>query len=138
MNRTAIATLASCLVLAACSSDGDNSKVRVTDGPGATKVGEAVNGPMTDGQIRAALGGKTFQYTKPSGNGLATFNADGTMELQDDTRGTLTGSWRASGGALCESLNPGQGLPDGQPESCQTVNNSGDAIYAGKDRYSGV
>jgi hypothetical protein len=129
---------AACLALAACSSDGDNSKVRVLSGPGGTKPGDAVNGPMSDGEIRAALGGRTFQYTKPAGNGLATFNPDGTMELQDDTRGTLTGSWRASGGALCETLNPSPDAPNGAPELCQKVNNSGDAIYAGKDRYSGV
>ena len=131
--------IAGCLLLCACSTNGgDNSKVRITDGPGATKVGEQVNGPMTDSEIRAAFGGKTFQYTKPAGNGIATFNADGTLEIQDDTRGSLTGSWRASGGALCEALNPGDSLPGGAPEVCQKVNNSGDAIYAGKDRFAGV
>ena len=136
--KSAILAVAA-LGLAACATGGgDNSKVRITNGPGATPVGQAVNGPMTDGEIRAAFGGKTFQYTKAAGNGIATFNADGTTEIQDDTRGSLTGSWRASGGALCEALNPSASLPEGAAEVCQKANNSGDAIYAGKDRFAGV
>jgi hypothetical protein len=138
--KTAFLMAAACLLLAACAGGGggDNSKVRITDGPGGTRPGDPVNGPMTDGEIRSAFGGKTFQYTKPAGNGIMTFNADGTTEIQDDTRGSLTGSWRASDGALCEALNPGPSLPEGAPETCQKANNSGDAIYAGKDRFAGV
>lgn len=136
--KTAISLIAASLLLGACAtSTGDNSKVRITNGPGATKVGETPFGPMTDSEIRAALGGKTFQYTKPNGNGIVTFGADGTLEIQDDTQGSITGSWRASGGALCETHSPGTSS-QGKPEACQTINNTGDAIYAGKDRYIGA
>jgi hypothetical protein len=137
--KTVVLTCAAGLLLAACATNGgDNSKVRITDGPGTTKVGETPHGPMSDGEIRSAFGGKTFQYTKPDGNGIATFAGDGTLEIQDDTKGSITGSWRANGGALCESYNPNPAMPDGKAESCQTINNTGDAIYAGKDRYVGA
>lgn len=127
--------LAVALALAACAGpDGNNDQVRVIDGAGGT----VARGPVGEGQIQAILAGKSFQYTGTDGNGIVTYNADGTSEYQDDVRGTMTGSWRAANGMLCESLNPSASLPEGRPESCAQFTNTGDAFYAGKMRLVSI
>jgi hypothetical protein len=129
------AGLALAFGLAACNkSDGNNDQVRVIDGAG----GAVARGPLGDDQIRAVLAGKSFQYTGAEGNGIVTYSADGTSEYQDDTKGTLTGSWRTGGGQLCESLNPSASLPDGRAEVCAPFSNTGDAYYAGKVRLVSI
>jgi hypothetical protein len=131
----AAAGLAVVLAQAGCSkSDGNNDQVRVIDGAS----GAVARGPMGDEQIRAVLAGKSFQYTGAEGNGIVTYSADGTSEYQDDTKGTLTGSWRSAGGQLCESLNPSTSLPDGRTEVCAPFSNTGDAYYAGKVRLVAI
>ena len=121
---TALAVLTGCV-----GRDGPNPDVKVTDGNSA-------RGALSDDAIRKALAGKTFQYTRPEGNGIVTYNADGTTEVVDDNKGNASGSWRADGGRLCESLNPSALAPNGREESCQTFTNTGDAYYAGKIRLS--
>lgn len=130
-----LGALALVLTLAGCSkSEGDNAAVRVIDGAGGT----VARGPVGEDQIRAVLAGKSFQYTGAEGNGIVTYNADGTSEYQDDVKGTMSGSWRAASGMLCESLNPSATLPDGRPESCSQFSNTGDAYYAGKVRLVSI
>jgi hypothetical protein len=130
----AIAVLCA-LALGACSkSEGDNDQVRVIDGAG----GAVARGPLGADQIQAVLAGKSFQYTGNDGNGIVTYSADGTSEYQDDVRGTMTGSWRADGSNLCESLNPTASLPDGRGEVCAPFSNTGDAYYAGKVRLVAI
>jgi hypothetical protein len=129
------AALGLALVLSGCTkSEGDNAAVRVVDGAGGT----VARGPVGEDQIQSILSGKSFQYTGTDGNGIVTYNADGTSEYQDDVKGTMTGSWRASSGMLCESLNPSASLPDGRPESCSQFSNTGDAYYAGKVRLVSI
>ena len=124
------ASLAAILLLAGCvGRDGPNPDVRVTDG-------NSGRGAMGDDAIRKVLSGKTFQYTRPEGNGIITYNADGTTEVVDDNKGSATGSWRADSGRLCESLNPSDAAPNGREETCQSFTNTGDAYYAGKNRLS--
>jgi hypothetical protein len=125
------ALLAMGVLLAGCvGRDGPNPDVRVLD-----SAGGGGRGPLSDDAIRQSVSGKTFQYTRADGNGIITFNADGTSELVDDSKGAGTGSWRADGGRLCESLNPSDAAPDGREEICQAFSSTGDAYYAGKARF---
>jgi hypothetical protein len=123
------------LALSGCTrSEGNNDKVRVIDGAGGT----VARGPVAEDQIKTILAGKSFQYTGGEGNGIVTYNADGTSEYQDDVKGTLRGSWRAANGMLCESLSPSATLPAGRAESCSQFTNTGDAYYAGKVRLVSI
>ena len=119
------------LALGGCvGGGGPDRNVKVSNSSGS-----ASRGPLSDSAIRSAVSGKTFQYTRPAGNGIVTYNADGTTELVDDANGSATGSWRADGGNLCESLNPSDAVPNGREEDCQPFTNTGDAYYAGKARF---
>lgn len=121
------ATAAIALALAACNSSP--SGVRITNnGTSATTNKTPV--PITDfnaEQIRAAISGKTFQYTRADGNGFVTYNADGTFSFQDDAKGGGVGKWTANGTQYCESW--GKSLPE-----CGVFRNTGDAYFASKSR----
>ena len=116
------------MLLGGCSSAGNNDAVRVLNKAD-------VRGPMTEDQIRTVLAGKTFQYTRPEGNGIITYNADGTTAFEADGTGPGTGSWRVDDGKLCEAVNPSDTNPDGRGEICEPFTNTGDAYYAGKARF---
>ena len=115
------------LVLAACTNSPQG--VRVTNnGTSATTAKTPV--PITDftaEQIRAAISGKTFQYTRADGNGFVTYNADGTFSFQDDAKGGGVGKWTANGTQYCESW--GKKLPE-----CGVFRNTGDAFFAAQSR----
>ena len=121
------ATAAIALALAACNSSP--SGVRITNnGTSATTNKTPV--PITDfnaEQIRAAISGKTFQYTRADGNGFVTYNADGTFSFQDDAKGGGIGKWTANGTQYCESW--GKGMPE-----CGVFKNTGDAFFAANSR----
>lgn len=115
------------LTLAACNTGPTG--VRVTNnGTSATTNKTPV--PITDftaEQIRAAISGKTFQYTRADGNGFVTYNADGTFSFQDDAKGGGVGKWTANGTQYCESW--GKSLPE-----CGVFKNTGDAFFAAQSR----
>ena len=72
------------LALAACNTGPKG--VRITNN-GTSATTDKTPVPITDftaEQIRAAITGKTFQYTRNDGNGFITYNADGTFSFQDD------------------------------------------------------
>ena len=86
--------------------------------------------PITDftaEQIRASISGKTFQYTRPDGNGFVTYNADGTFSFQDDAKGGGMGKWSANGTQFCETW--GKNPPEGG-----VFKNTGDAYFAATSR----
>jgi hypothetical protein len=122
-------TLAVTLALALAACDPGIKGVRVTnDGTSATTSKTPV--PITDftaDQIRAAISGKTFQYTRADGNGFVTYNADGTFSFQDDAKGGGVGKWTANGTQYCESW--GKSLPE-----CGVFKNTGDAFFASSSR----
>lgn len=130
MNRpflriAAVAALA--LALAACNSGPTG--VRITNN-GTSATTDKTPVPITDftaDQIRAAISGKTFQYTRADGNGFVTYNADGTFSFQDDAKGGGVGKWTANGTQYCESW--GKSLPE-----CGVFRNTGDAYFASKSR----
>jgi hypothetical protein len=122
-------TIAAALIaaLSACSTGPQG--VRITrDGSSATTDKTPV--PVSDfnaDQIRAAISGKTFQYTRADGNGFITYNADGTFSYQDDNKGGGTGTWTANGTEYCETF--GKKTPE-----CGVFRNTGDAYFAAQSR----
>jgi hypothetical protein len=127
-HRTLAAVIALSLALAACNAGGPKG-VRITNnGTSATTDKEPV--PITDftaEQIRSAISGRTFQYTRPDGNGFVTYNADGSFSFQDDNKGGGTGKWTANGTEFCESWGKA-------PADCGVFKNTGDAYFAAKSR----
>ena len=113
--------------LAACSSAPKGIRIS-GDGTSATtdKTPVPISNFSAD-QIRAAISGKTFQYTRPDGNGFITYNSDGTFSYQDDAKGGGTGKWSATGTQFCESFGKA-------PADCGDFKNTGDAYFAAKSR----
>ena len=113
--------------LAACSSAPKGIRIS-GDGTSATtdKTPVPISNFSAD-QIRAAISGKTFQYTRPDGNGFITYSADGTFDYHDDEKGAGTGTWSVTGGQFCESYA-------GAPTDCGDFKFTGDAYFAAKSR----
>ena len=114
--------------LGACSSGP--SGVRITNGGTSATTDKKVE-PIhnfSEAQIRSAISGKTFQYTRSDGNGFVTYNSDGTFNYQDDTRGEGTGKWSASGTQFCEAFGSSAAT------ECGDFKNTGDAYFAAKSR----
>ena len=130
VNRVFIRTLsitALALALAACAQGP--SGVRITNN-GTSATTDKTPVPITDftaEQIRAAISGKTFQYTRADGNGFITYNADGTFSYQDDAKGGGVGKWTANGTEYCETFGK-------SPPECGVFKNTGDAYFAAKSR----
>lgn len=113
--------------LAACNTAPKG--VRITNG-GTSATTDKTPVPITDfnaDQIRAAISGKTFQYTRPDGNGFITYNADGTFSFQDDNKGGGEGKWTANGTQFCETFGK-------KPPECGVFKNTGDAYFAANSR----
>ena len=112
-------------MLAACNSGAQG--VRFLNGNDkATPQAEAIRS-LTGDEIRNAIAGKTFQYTRPDGNGFITYGVDGSFSFQDDVKGAGKGSWSASSGQFCESYA-------GAPMDCGEFKSTGDAFFAAKSR----
>ena len=119
--------LAVTLALAACAQGP--SGVRITNN-GTSATTDKTPVPITDftaEQIRAAISGKTFQYTRADGNGFIPYTADGTFSYQDDLKGGGTGKWTANGTEYCETFGKA-------PPECGVFKNTGDAYFAAKSR----
>lgn len=115
------------LLLAGCASGPQG--VRVVNG-GSSAVpqqeGAAIRN-FSAGEIQSAIVGKTFQYTRPDGNGMVSYNGDGTFEFQDDTKGSGSGRWSANGEQFCESFGA-------KPMECGVFKYTGDAYFAANSR----
>ena len=122
-----LAVVSVALALAACTTGPKG--VRITNN-GQSATTDKTPVPITDfnaEQIKTAIIGKTFQYTRPDGNGFITYNPDGTFSFQDDTKGGGIGKWTASGTQYCETW--GKGVPE-----CGVFKNTGDAYFASNSR----
>jgi uncharacterized protein YraI len=122
------AALAASLVLAGCASGPKG--VRVTNGGTSAfsaKEGETIRN-LSAADIQSRIVGKTFQYTRKDGNGFVTYNADGSFDYQDDTRGEGRGKWVASGEQYCETFGAGS------PQECGIFKTTGDAYFAANSR----
>ncbi len=116
------------LALGACSNGPEG--VRITNGGTSATTDKQVE-PIRNfsaDEIRAAISGKTFQYTRSDGNGFVTYNADGTFSYQDDSKGAGVGAWSANGAQFCESFGKGA------PLDCGDFKSTGDAYFAAKSR----
>jgi hypothetical protein len=118
---------AAAVLLAACSTGPKGVRIS-SDGTSATtdKTPEQIRN-FSDSEIRAAISGKTFQYTREDGNGFITYNGDGTFSYQDDAKGGGTGTWSANGNQFCETFGSG-------PMACGDFKTTGDAYFAAKSR----
>jgi hypothetical protein len=116
------------LAVAGCASGPKG--VRVTNGGTSAftdKEGEKIRN-LSASDIKSRIVGKTFQYTRKDGNGFVTYNADGSFEYQDDTRGEGRGQWSASGEQYCETFGPGAA------QECGIFKTTGDAYFAANSR----
>lgn len=114
--------------LAACSTGPQG--VRITNGGTSATTDKPVE-PIRNfsaAEIETAISGKTFQYTRPDGNGFVTYNADGTFSFQDDVKGGGSGKWSANGSQFCETFGAGA------PTDCGDFKSTGDAYFAAKSR----
>ncbi len=125
--RTFLAVVLS-VFLVACNQGPKGVRI-VNNGTSAIPAKEGTKiATFSAGQIKSAISGKTFQYTRPDGNGFVTYNSDGTFNYQDDTRGEGVGQWSASGSEFCETFGPGAS------QECGVFKNTGDAYFAAKSR----
>ena len=115
------------LIIAACS--GDPNGVRVVNGlGGSSKPKPEPIRNFSATEIRSAITGKTFQYTRADGNGFVTYKGDGSFEYQDDAKGAGTGRWQASGSQFCEAFGAAAEMV------CGDFKTTGDAYFAAKSR----
>ena len=128
--------VAAMLAVAGCNST-DTSGVKILSGGGpsaasanATPQAQPIR-VLSAEEIRSTLIGKTWQYTRADSSGFITYNADGSLTYQDDTKGEGRGTWSAVQGELCQSMG-------GQPTECNEFKSTGDAYHAGKIRLVGV
>ena len=120
---SAVAALAVAGLLAACNHDPQG--VRFING--SSKPAPAPIRALSAGEISSAITGKTFQYTRPDGNGFITYSADGTFSYQDDAKGAGKGKWSASNGQFCETYGAA-------PQDCGVFKSTGDAYFAAQSR----
>ncbi len=126
--KNAIVVVAFALALVGCATGPKG--VRITNGGTSAfsdKQGEKIRN-LSASEISGRIVGKTFQYTRKDGNGFVTYNADGTFDYQDDTKGEGKGRWSASGEQYCEIYGSG-----GQQE-CGAFKTTGDAYFAANSR----
>jgi hypothetical protein len=128
-----IALIVIAAALSACSgSSGDKSGIQIL-GSGDSSTGTKPQPIRTLGaeEIRTVLIGKTFQYTRKESSGFVTYNEDGSLTYQDDTKGEGQGTWSAVEGQLCQSIA-------GQKTECGEFKSTGDAYQAGTVRLASV
>ncbi len=126
MNRIALALVP--ILIAACSNSPQGIRV-VNGGTSAVSAqdGETIRN-LQGGEISSTIAGRTFQYTRGDGNGFVTYNADGTMNYQDDSKGAGTGRWSVSGEQYCETFGASAA------QECGVFKATGDAFFAANSR----
>lgn len=124
IDRLRLFALASLLaLLTACSHEAQG--IRFLNG--ASKPQAEPIHDLSAAEIPGVIGGKTFQYTRPDGNGFVTYGADGSFTYQDDAKGAGKGTWSVAGGQFCETFGA-------SPMDCGEFKSTGDAYFAAKSR----
>jgi hypothetical protein len=128
MMRTHILLLVTAAFLSGCATGPKGVRV-INDGTSAipAQQGQPIRN-LSAKEISSAVVGKTFQYTRKDGNGFVTYNADGSLTIQDDNRGAVTGKWSASGDQYCEVYAAGTAA------ECGVFKATGDAFFAANSR----
>lgn len=114
-----------------CGCSNSPQGIRFTNGGTAPTSSTQTVQPIrqfSQGEVKAALSGKTFQYTRDNGNGFVTYNPDGSLAYQDDSLGQGTGRWGFQNGQYCETFGAGA------PQECGEFKSTGDAYFAAKSR----
>lgn len=123
-----ITATAATLALAACSTQPQG--VRIING-GTSAVPSRVAEPIRDlvgPEINQAVVGKTFQFTRKGASGFVTYNADGTLSVQEDQKGKSIGKWTVNGNQYCETYSVAQ------PLECGVFKSTGNAYFAANTR----
>jgi hypothetical protein len=128
MNIRLLSILLAATVLAACTNGSNNGVRVVNSGSSSTKTQPEAIRNFTGAEIYSAIVGKTFQYTRSDGNGFVTYNADGSFEFQDDTKGAGKGRWVVNGNQFCETFGAAAAT------DCGEFKTTGDAFFAAKSR----
>jgi hypothetical protein len=116
-------------LLAGCNRGPQGVRFTNDGGSAATTNPEAQPiRTFSEGEVRSAIAGKTFQYTRADGNGFVTYNADGTLSFQDDVKGEGSGRWGYLNGQYCETFGA-KAL-----QECGEFRTTGDAYFAAKSR----
>ncbi|MEP6828677.1 MAG: hypothetical protein ABJA10_11455 [Aestuariivirga sp.] len=122
------ATLITATLLAACSQDPQG--VRIING-GTSAIPAKQAAPIRNfsaAEIGPSVIGKTFQFTRTGASGFVTYNADGTLSVTDDQKGSSTGKWSVSTGQYCETYSAAL------PMECGLFKFTGDAYFAANSR----
>jgi hypothetical protein len=114
--------------LAACTKSPQGIRV-INGGTSAVSAqdGETIRN-LQGSEIASTISGRTFQYTRSDGNGFVTYNADGTFNYQDDSKGSGTGRWSVEGETYCETFGPAA------QKECGVFKTTGDAFFAANSR----
>ena len=115
-------------LVAGCSNGPQG--VRIVNG-GTSAIPAKQAAPIrnfSSAEIGPAVIGKTFQFTRTNSSGIVTYNADGSLTIQEDTKGATTGKWSATGNQYCESYGPAL------PQECGVFKYTGDAYFAANSR----
>ena len=116
------------LVVAGCSQGPQGARI-VTGGSSAVPARHAAPiRNLAEAEIRAAVIGKTFQYTRTASSGLVTYKPDGTLDVQDDEKGPSKGMWKVKGDQYCENYAPDFAL------ECGVFKYTGNAYFAANSR----
>lgn len=116
------------LTLAACTQSANG--VRIVNG-GTSAVPAKQAAPirsLTGPEIGQMVVGKTFQFTRTGASGFVVYNADGSLDIQDDKAGAFKGTWKVDGDKYCETYGPKA------PLECGDFKNTGDALFAANSR----
>lgn len=116
------------LFLAACS--GGPNGVRIVNGGTSAipaKQGAQIRN-LSGPEITQAVTGKTFQFTRNGASGFVVYNADGSLDVQDDQKGVSKGTWQVTGEQYCETYKAGA------PQECGVFKYTGDAYFAANSR----
>ena len=120
--------LAMVLLLAACSQSANGIRV-VNGGTSAIPAKQgAVIRNLTGPEIGQSVIGKTFQFTRNGASGFVVYNADGSLDVQDDQKGASKGTWQVTGDQYCETYTKGA------PPECGVFKYTGDAYFAANSR----
>ena len=126
MNLRKTAILSSFVALAGCANQFSQPTTFTPQEP----VG------LSQAEVRAALSGKSWNWTSPKNSGTTLYASDGTSLVEVKGKGTTTGKWQAKDGQLCESYAPAPFLPKGAPMTCQPITGSGNSFQVGQAQFT--
>jgi hypothetical protein len=141
--RSALALILPVL-LAACAGSGEQivssrppaDPAVATALTGTSPLIDPGNGPFTASQISAIISGRSWRYEFGRIRGTVTYNADGSMNYNEEGKGAGTGKWWVGDYTLCETRYPTPFLPEGRNDDCGNFRKAGSHYYLGKAKLT--